>query len=729
MRDFPYAIFFLAMITACSGGSGGALSTLSYPETRKDAVVDDFHGTMVADPYRWLEDTESEEVKTWLKTQKELETSYIASLPGRGAIQNRLKSLWDYPKFYAPIRSRGYYWFLYNDGLKNQPSLYRKRGIDTEDELLLDPAEFDEEGLEGTSSITGFYPSEYSDFLAYSLSYSGSDWQEIYIMNTRRNEDLEEVLEGIKFSTVAWTGSGNGFYYARYEMPKRGQELTASNKGQKIFYHKAGTDQSKDTEVQIPGAKENWMYGLRTTADGRYLIIHIYEGTGNENRVYYRDIAQQSKVIQLLDKKDAMYEFVDSEGPVFYFRTNKDAPKGKLIAVNIGDPRASNFRDVIKETEDVLEEVVPSRGQYSVVWVAHYLSLAHSKLVTYDKDGGNATTLELPTIGAISNLTGYRKESNVFFNFTSFAWPTSVMLFDAQTRKLHEYQKPKVPFNPADFSVEQQWVTSKDGTPVPMFLVSKKGALKKGGSGKDKLLKKPSGMPTLMYGYGGFNVNLLPYFSPANLAWMEMGGLYAHVNLRGGNEFGEAWHKAGMLKNKQNVFNDFIASAEWLQTKGYTSKQRLAIQGASNGGLLVGAVMTQRPDLFAAAVPQVGVLDMLRYHKFTIGWAWADEYGRADNADMFPSLYAYSPLHNVKDGVKYPATLIMTSDHDDRVVPAHSYKFAARLQAAQAGSAPIILRVEGNTGHGAGKPVSKQIEEHADRLAFLAKHLGLTVSL
>jgi prolyl oligopeptidase len=726
MRAFPIVMFFLAALVSCSGG-GSAVSSLSYPEAKKDAVADDFHGTMVADPYRWLEDSGSDDTKAWLAAQKQVEETYFGGVSGRDAIRARLEKLWDYPKYYVPIRSRGYYWFLYNDGLKNQPSLYRKRGIDTEDELLLDPADFDEEGQTGTSAITGFYPSEYSDYAAYSMSFSGSDWQEIYIMDTRRNEDLEEVLVGIKFTSVAWTGSGNGFYYCRYVMPEEGEELTASNKGQKIYYHKAGTDQSADTEVQIPGAKENWLYGLKTTADGRYLIIHIYEGTGNENRVYYRDIVQQSKVIQLLDKRDAMYEFVDSEGPVFYFRTNAGAPKGKLVAINIGDPRSTNTRDVIAETGDVLEDVVPSRGQYGVVWVAHYLAGGFSKLAAFDKNGENRTDIELPTKGSIGQMSGYRRESNAFFSFTSFAWPQSIMLFDAQTGKVHEYQKPKVSFEPNDFDVEQKWATSKDGAQVPMFLVSKKGAVKKGGSGKDKLLKRPSGSPVLMYGYGGFNVNLLPSFSPATLAWLEMGGMYVQVNLRGGNEFGEEWHKAGMLKNKQNVFNDFIAAGEWLIDNGYTSSKRLAIQGGSNGGLLVGAAMTQRPELFAAAVPQVGVLDMLRYHQFTIGWAWASEYGRSDDEEMFPTLYAYSPLHNVKDGTKYPATLIMTSDHDDRVVPAHSYKFAARLQAAQSGGAPVVLRVESQAGHGAGKPVSKQIDEHADRLGFLAKELGMTV--
>ncbi|PYO43810.1 MAG: S9 family peptidase [Gemmatimonadetes bacterium] len=687
--------------------------TLQYPSARKSDVVDDYHGTKVADPYRWLEDPDSPESRSWIEAENRLTNAYLADIPARGRIRDRLTKLWNYPKFGAPFRKAGRYFFFKNDGLQNQSVLYKQASLAANPETLLDPNLLSEDGTVALSSLA---VSDDGRLLAYGTAASGSDWEEFRVRDVATGQDRPDHLKWIKFSGASWTKDGAGFFYSRYPEPTE-KALTDVNRFQKLYYHRLGTDQAEDVLVYERPDQPDWGMNAEVTDDGRYAILNVWLGTDRRNRVYYRDLKSAKRptvkgdVVRLLDDFDASYAFVGSDGPVFYFLTDLDAPRKRVIAIDTRHPERGRWREVIPQGPDVLEGVQIIHDTF----VANYMHDAASRLRLFALDGRMLKDLELPTLGSIGSITGERKDDEMFYAFTSFLYPTTIFRYDFRSGTTSVFKAPAIDFDPSGYETKQVFYTSKDGTRVPMFITHKKGLALDGTN------------PTLLYGYGGFNISLTPSFSVGTLVWLEMGGVYAQPNLRGGGEYGEEWHQAGMLDRKQNVFDDFIAAAEYLVAQRYTSSQKLAIAGGSNGGLLVGAAMTQRPELFGAALPAVGVMDMLRFHKFTIGWAWVTDYGSADSASQFPYLYKYSPLHNIRAGTKYPATLVTTADHDDRVVPGHSFKFTATLQAAQAGPEPVLIEIETKAGHGAGKPTSKIIEEQADRFAFLVRNLGMAL--
>ncbi len=684
-------------------------SGLSYPETRKDTIVDNYHGTLVADPYRWLEDDNSDETKAWVQAQNAVSYPYLEQLDGRDAIQERLTELWNYPRYGNTTKSGGRYFYTYNDGLQNQSVLYVQDALDQEARVLIDPNTLSDDG---TVAMGGWSVSDNGKYIQYAISRSGSDWTEFFIRDIETGEDLTDHLKHIKFSGGAWTKDSRGFFYQRYPEPEAGQELSGQNRNPMLMYHVAGTDQAQDQLIYERPDQPDWGFGPSVTYDGRYLVINIWQGTDPRSRVFVKDLERpNSEVRPFLDAFDASYSIVGNDGDLFYVVTNKDAPKYKLVAIQLTNPSPSSWKTLIPESEETLQSVRMLNDQF----VASYLKDAYSKIRFYTLEGNPRGELALPGIGTAGGFTGSRKDTETFYSFTSFNYPSSVFRYDFATEQSTVYRQPEVAFNPNEYIVEQHFYFSKDGTQVPMFIAYKQGLVKDGSN------------PTYLYGYGGFNVSMSPYFSVDELALMEMGGIFAMPNLRGGGEYGEQWHLAGTKERKQNVFDDFIAAAEFLIESGYTSPEHLAIGGGSNGGLLVAATMLQRPELFAAAIPAVGVLDMLRYHKFTIGWAWASDYGTSEDPDGFEYLMKYSPLHNVKEGVEYPATLVTTADHDDRVVPAHSFKFAAELQSKYSGDRPMIIRIESNAGHGAGKPTSMVIAEATDVLSFIANHTGLDV--
>jgi prolyl oligopeptidase len=692
-------------------GAPAGAQTLAYPVARRAEVVDDYHGTEVADPYRWLEDAEAPETRAWIEAENRLTEAYLAAIPERARIRERLTRLWNYPKYGPPFRKGGRYFFLKNDGLQNQSVLYTQRGLGDEPALLLDPNEL---AADGTVALTTLAASDDGRLLVYGTAASGSDWEELRVRDVAAARDLPDRVRWVKFSGAAWTKDGRGFFYSRYPEPA-GRALTEANRFQRVYYHRLGTPQAEDVLVYERPDQPDWGMNAQVTDDGRYAVLHVWLGTDRRNRIYYLDLGRPTRprvrgdVVRLLDDFDAGYTFVGNDGPVFYFLTDLDAPRRRVIAVDTRRPERTRWREVIPQGADVLESVQIIHDTF----VASYLHDAHSRLRLFALDGRPLAELPLPALGTVGAISGERRGDEMFYAFTSFLSPTTIFRYDFLTGGTSVFRAPAIDFDPSAYETIQVFYPSKDGTRVPMFITARKG------------LARDGTPPALLYGYGGFNVSLTPSFSVATLVWLELGGVYAVPNLRGGGEYGEAWHQAGMLDRKQTVFDDFIAAAEYLIAQGYTSPARLAIAGASNGGLLVGAAMTQRPELFGAALPAVGVLDMLRFHKFTIGWAWVTEYGSADSAAQFPILYRYSPLHNVRPGTAYPATFITTADHDDRVVPAHSFKFAAALQAAQAGPAPVLIAIETKAGHGAGKPTSKAIAEQADRLAFLVKTLGM----
>jgi prolyl oligopeptidase len=685
----------------------------AYPPARKSDVADDYHGTVVPDPYRWLEDPDAPETRAWIEAENRLTESYLAPIPQRAAIRRRLTELWDYPKYGTPFHKAGRYFFFKNDGLQNQAVLYQQASLTADPEPLLDPNLL---AADGTVAISTLAASEDGRLLAYGTSASGSDWEEFRVRDVASARDLPDHLQWIKFSGASWTKDGAGFFYSRYPEPAD-KALRDVNRFQRVYYHRLGTDQRADVLVYERPDQPDWGMNAEVTDDGRYAVLHVWLGTDRRNRIYYLDLQDarhprvRGTVVRLLDDFDASYGFVGNDGPVFYFLTDLDAPRKRVIAIDIRHPERSRWRELVPQSEDVLESVQIIHDTF----VANYLHDAHSRLRLFALDGRPLADLELPGLGSVSSVSGERKDDAMFYAFTSFLYPTTIFRYDFTTRATSVFKAPTIAFDPSGYETEQVFYRSKDGTRVPMFITHRKG------------LKRDGTNPTYLYGYGGFNISLTPAFSVATLVWLEMGGVYAVPNLRGGGEYGEQWHQAGMHEKKQNVFDDFIAAAQYLIDSGYTSAAKLAIGGGSNGGLLVGAAITQRPELFGAALPAVGVMDMLRFHKFTIGWAWVTEYGSADSAQQFPYLYRYSPLHNIRPGTHYPATLVTTADHDDRVVPGHSFKFTAALQAAQAGPAPVLIRIETKAGHGAGKPTSKIIEEQADRLAFLVKNLGMEV--
>ena len=685
--------------------------TLQYPAARKSDVVDDYHGTRVPDPYRWLEDPDSPESRAWIEAQNRLTAAYLAEIPARATIRQRLTQLWNYPKYGAPFRKAGRYFFLKNDGLQNQSVLYKQASLEATPETLLDPNILSEDGTVALSTLA---VSDNGRLLAYGTAASGSDWEEFRVRDVVTARDLPDHLKWIKFSGASWTKDGAGFFYSRYPEPTD-KALTDVNRFQRLYYHRLGTDQAQDVLVYERPDQPDWGMNAEVTDDGRYAVLTVWLGTDRRNRVYYRDLKDPrhpritGEVVRLLDDFDASYAFVGNDGPVFYFLTDLDAPRKRVIAIDTRHPERGRWRELIPQGQDVLEGVQIIHDTF----VANYMHDASSRLRVFALDGRTLKDLELPTLGSIGSISGERKDDEMFYAFTSFLYPTTIFRYDFKSGATSVFKAPTIDFDPSRYETKQVFYTSKDGTRVPMFITYKKGLTLDGSN------------PTYLYGYGGFNISLTPSFSVAMLVWLEMGGVYAVPNLRGGGEYGEEWHQGGMHEKKQNVFDDFIAAAEYLIAQRYTSPAKLAIAGGSNGGLLVGAAMTQRPELFGAALPAVGVMDMLRFHKFTIGWAWVTDYGSADSVSQFPYLYKYSPLHNIRAGTRYPATLVTTADHDDRVVPGHSFKFTATLQAAQAGSPPVLIEIETKAGHGAGKPTSKLIEEQADRMAFLVKNLGM----
>jgi prolyl oligopeptidase len=678
-----------------------------YPAAQRGEQVDDYHGTKVADPYRWLEDPDAAESRAWAEAENKLTFGYLAEIPERAKIRERLTALWNYERFGAPFKEGGRYFFYKNDGLQNQSVLYTAESLDGAPRVLIDP-----NGLstDGTVALSDVEVSPDGKLVAYGVAASGSDWQEFKVRDVATGKDLADHLKWIKFSGASWTKDGKGFFYSRYDEPNEKTKLEDANYYQKLYFHRIGTPQSEDELVYERKDQKEWGFGGHVTDDGRYLVVSVWQGTANKNRVYYKDLKARGEVVRLLDDFDASYSFVGNDGPVFYFSTTKDATRGRVVAIDTREPVAAKWRVVVPESGATIESVrlVDER------LIVSSLEDARSKVAVYALDGKLAYEVELPGIGSADGFTGDEDDAESFYTFTSFTTPTTVYRLDVKSGKSEVWRAPKVDFDPSAYEVEQVFYTSKDGTRVPMFITHKKGIALDGSN------------PTILYGYGGFNVSMTPSFSVSNLVWMEMGGVYAVPNLRGGGEYGEAWHEAGTKAKKQNVFDDFIAAAEYLIAKKYTSPSKLAVSGGSNGGLLVGAVLTQRPDLFGAALPAVGVMDMLRFQKFTIGWAWTSDYGSSDVAEEFKALYAYSPLHNIKPGTSYPATLVTTADHDDRVVPLHSYKFAATLQAAQAGPEPILIRIETKAGHGAGKPTAKVIDEVADKFAFLVRELEMS---
>jgi prolyl oligopeptidase len=680
----------------------------SYPEAPRSETVDDYHGQKVADPFRPLEDPDADATRAWIEAENALTSAYLAAIPSREAIKKRLTELWNYEKFGVPFQEGGRIFYTRNSGLQNQGVLYSLTSVDGAPKALLDPNTL---SSDGTVALTGAVVSHDGKRLAYGLAAAGSDWQEWRVRQVADGSDLPDHLKWIKFSSVSWSRDGRGFYYSRFPEPKPGEDLHGTNYYQKLYYHALGTPQADDVLVYDRPDHKEWEFHGTVTDDGQYLIITVAKGTDDKFRILYKALGRpDAPIVELIDNFDHEYTFIDNDGPVFWFKTDRDAPRGRVVAIDTRQPEPAHWKELVPQADETLGDVSVVGGHF----IASYLKDAHAQVKVFTLRGTFSREVDLPGLGTASGFRGKRSDRETFYSFASFNTPATVYRYDVETGKSSVFRQPKLGFDPADYTTRQVFFPSKDGTRIPMFISHKKGL-------------KPDGQtPALMYGYGGFNIPLTPAFSASNLAWMEMGGIYAQPNLRGGGEYGEPWHRAGTLGRKQNVFDDFIAAGEWLIANRYTSTPRLAIAGGSNGGLLVGACITQRPDLFGAALPAVGVMDMLRFHKFTIGWAWIDDYGSSDDPEQFKVLRAYSPLHNVKPGTCYPPTLITTADHDDRVVPAHSFKFAAAIQAAQACENPVLIRIETRAGHGAGKPTAKIIEEAADRWAFLVKALGFT---
>lgn len=698
-------VALLLWLPTCAAPTPVLPPTPKPPLTAKSPVNDDYHGTRVTDDYRWLEDDNSQDTKVWVQQQQSTTESYLAALPHRAALKARLTRLINFERYGTPFRQGGRYFFTRNDGLQNQSVLYSSTNIDSPPSVLLDPNTL---SREGTVALSGYAISEDGSLMAYGLSDAGSDWQTWRVRDVATGQDRDDRLDWIKFSRASWAHDGSGFYYARFDAPADGNRLTAINEFQKLYFHKLGTLQSQDTLVYDRKDHPKWEFSAEVTDDGRFLVVSIHEGTDTRNRVYYRDLSKsEGEMIPLLDEFDARYEFIGNDGPVFFFLTNLKAPRGRLLSIDTRQPERVHWRNLVSEDAATLAGASLVGDQF----ILKYLRDARSEIRRVDLEGHSLGEWPLPGIGTAAGFAGKRSDKETFFSFTSFTVPGRIYRCDLITGQSTLWRQPKVDFDPDAYSVSQIFYTSRDGTRVPMFIAHKKG------------LELNGHQPTLLYGYGGFDISLTPSFNVRDLAWMEMGGVYAVPNLRGGGEYGEEWHQAGTKLRKQNVFDDFIAAAEWLIEHHYTDSRHLAIHGRSNGGLLVGACMTQRPDLFAVCLPGVGVMDMLRFQKFTIGWAWASDYGSSDHPDEFKALHAYSPYHNLRPGTSYPATLVTTADHDDRVVPAHSFKFAARLQECQTGPAPVLIRIETKAGHGAGKPTGKAIEESADILAFTAAHL------
>ncbi|HEV3144234.1 MAG TPA: prolyl oligopeptidase family serine peptidase [Gemmataceae bacterium] len=684
---------------------------IHYPQTRRVDHVDTYHGTTVLDPYHWLEDDvrKSDEVRKWVEAENKVTFGYLEQIPQREGIKRRLTELWNYERYSTPHKSGGRYFYSKNDGLQNQSALYAQDGLDGQPRLLLDPNSWSKDG---TIAMTGMDVSDDGRLFAYGVADAGSDWQTWKLLDVSTGKRLSDEIRWIKYGGGVWSKDGKGIFYVRYPQPKPGEEFQNLTYNMMVYYHRVGTSQSEDVLVYKRPDQPEWGFSPGVTDDGRYLILTVHKGTDARYRILYKDLSEPlGAFIDLIDDFNNEYSFIDNDGPIFWFKTDYKAPRGRVIAIDIRNPERTNWKEIIPEAKDNLLHVSMVGNQF----IAQYLKDAHSQIKLFAPDGAFLREIELPGLGSASGFGGKRTDTETFYTFSSFATPPRIHRYDLLTGKSALYREAKVNFNQDEYEVRQVFYPSRDGTKIPMFITAKRG------------LKLDGSNPVLLYGYGGFNISIVPDFRPERIGWLEMGGVYAQANLRGGGEYGQEWHKAGTKLQKQNVFDDFIAAAEYLIKEGYTSKEKLAISGRSNGGLLVGACMTQRPDLYGACLPGVGVMDMLRFHKFTAGRFWTDDYGSADDRQEFLALYTYSPYHALlRHGPqKYPPTLVTTADTDDRVVPGHSFKFAAALQANQAGDAPVLIRIETRAGHGAGKPTAKRIEEVADEWAFLVKNLKM----
>ncbi len=750
-----------AAIAISSTAAQSPPTALKYPAAQRGDQADVYHGVRIADPYRWLEDTDSPATKAWVQAENQLTFGYLATIPERARIRTRLESLYNYAKLSSPVKAGGRYFFTENSGLQNQPVLYVQDGLHGQPRVLLDPNTL---SSDGTVALSTKQPSPDGRYLGYGVAVGGSDWEEFRVRDVNSGRDLADTLRWVKFSSLAWTRDNKGFFYSRYDAPKSGNALTNANQFHKLYYHRVGQPQSRDELIYDRPDQPGWLFEPEVTDDGQYAVITVFQGTDVRNRLYYIELEKAGKpqvnnpVVRLIDRLNGSYTFIGNSGTTFYVSTDLMAPRGRIVSISLDFPDQSKWMTMVPEKDDALTEAHMTGSKI----LASYLRDAHSVLKLYSapKDdnrsrrrgngppmggrpapnggydgdspraarGGNRPPIRngggtwvdngeipVPGIGTVDDITARQGEDEVFYSFTSFLYPRTVFRYDVKAKKDELFRAPKLDFNTGAYETKQVFYTSKDGTKAPMFITAKKGLVLDGSN------------PTILYAYGGFNISETPFFSSNVLTWIEMGGVYAVANIRGGGEYGKAWHEGGMLAKKQNVFDDFIAGAEYLINTKYTSSKKLAINGGSNGGLLIGAVMTQRPELFGAALPDVGVMDMLRFQKFTIGAAWASDYGSSDDSTQFAYLRAYSPLHNIKPGVCYPPTLATTGDHDDRVVPAHTFKFIATLQAAQSCAKPVLVRIETSAGHGAGKPTSKRIDETADKFAFLVKALGMTL--
>ena len=699
MKQFPF--FLLMAITT------NTFSQIKYPDTKKENQEDNYFGTIVKDPYRWLEDDNSVETKAWVTEENLVTQNYLSQIPFRQKVKDRLKEMWNYTRYGCPFKEGDFYYYYKNDGLQNQAVLYCQQGLQSAPEIFIDPNKMSKDG---TAAIQTPSFSRNFKYAVYLEAQSGSDWEVAHVMNIKDKSLLNDELHFIKFSGISWKGD-DGFYYSRYPQPDETEKLTTQNKNHEVFYHKIGTPQSEDVLIYEDKEHPLRVVGAWLTEDERFLTLTKSEGTsGTELLVKdMQNASANNDFILLVKGFDTESNFIDNDGDKLLVRTNEGAPNYKVVLIDPKNPSKENWKTIIPERKELLESVSTAGNKLFL----SYLQDASSRIYQTDYKGYKAKEIQLPGIGTASGFGGHHNDREIFYTYSSFDYPAAIFRYDINTNKSSLFRKSEAKVDADTYQTVQSFCTSKDGTKVPMFITYKRG------------LKLDGNNPVLMYAYGGFNIAMTPGFSISNAFFMDEGGVFVEVNLRGGSEYGETWHKQGMLQNKQNVFDDFIAAAQFLIDKKYTNPAKLAMRGGSNGGLLIGAVMTQRPELFKVAIPQVGVMDMLRYHKFTIGWAWATEYGRSDNKEDFENLIKYSPLQNLKPGTKYPATVVTTADHDDRVVPAHSFKFAATLQADNAGTNPTLIRIETKAGHGAGKPTDKHIDEAADIWSFVMYNLGM----
>lgn len=694
------SILVIFIATACNKNN------FDYPETKKVNIVDNYFGKEVPDPYRWLENDTSKAVENWVKKQNEVTFNYLDQIPYRSKIKSRLKEIWNYKKVSTPQLNNGRYFYFKNDGLQDQDVLYMAEELGGEEEVVLNPNKFSEDG---TIALANYKVSRDGKYIAYAISKGGSDWQEVHIKNLDTGEELKDHLKWVKFSNIAWYQ--NGFFYSRYDAPAEGEELSQINKNHKIYYHELNTDQEKDELVFNKPQYPKRNYQADVSKDEKYLYIYESRST-HGNNIFVKNLRKDDNFVKLTTSFKYEYNIIGHSGDQLIVLTNYKAPKYKVVRIDVQKKEVGNWLEVIPEKKNVLQHCEIAGDKL----IATYLTDAHNKLSVFSQLGEHQYDLELPQLGSVNSVSGHPESNELFYSFTSFTVPSQVWKHNLNTKESEIFFKPDVDINSDEYVTEQVFYKSKDQTKIPMFLVYKKG------------MKKDGTNPAFLYGYGGFNISLTPRFSSGNMIWLENGGIYALANLRGGGEYGEKWHKQGMKLNKQNVFDDFISAAEYLTDKNYSNKDKIAIHGGSNGGLLVGAVTNQRPDLFEVAVPAVGVMDMLRYHKFTIGWAWVDEYGSSQDSLAFENLYSYSPLHNIKEDVEYPAVLAMTADHDDRVVPAHSFKYIATLQEKYNGKNPTMIRIQTKAGHGAGKPTSVAIQEEADMWSFVFENMEIQPS-